>query len=122
MGEVIRNSVTVERKSVKVKRKAVTDISRAGYKKTGGWYYFGIPTHIKPPNPKEFQLSKTERILFCPYCMDWTVYRRFQDDMSVWRCQGICRWANTNDFWVKKVNKISWEDVPLSAIKAMRKD
>jgi hypothetical protein len=102
------------RTPIKVKRKAITVASDHGHNK-GGWFAFPKPDEEPPSFGR---LKASQRVLWCPYCNDWTVFdknhSKYSDQHS---CTGVCGWANTGDFYVKTVNKIWFEDVPLSELK-----
>ena len=107
---------SVVRTPVRVKRKAITVASKNGINK-GGWFAFPRPDEEPPSFGR---LKQSQRILWCPYCDEWTIFEKgksIYSDSHV--CTGVCGWANTNDFHVKTVNKIWFEDVPLSELRKM---
>jgi len=112
-----RVSISVHREPIKVQRRPVTVLTDNGYK-MGGWYAFHKPAGEEPP---QWELGKGERILWCPYCGDWSIFSKdySPDSSAVWRCRGVCGWANTNDYHVRDKNSIWWEGVPLSEIRKL---
>ncbi|MMZ43651.1 hypothetical protein D1872_52160 [compost metagenome] len=105
---------TAIRTPFSIKRKAITSMSEAGHTKSGGWMVFDRPNE-EPPN---WKLEKGERILWCPWCGAWAIYKKVHGD-DAWRCQSYCGWANTNDYYVRQANKIWFEEVPLGELKKL---
>lgn len=99
-----------QRTPVKVKRKPITMLSKAGHRKYGGWMVFDRPIDQQPPN---WRTKGDERVLWCPWCGEWSIFKRRFDERDVWNCQGVCGWANTKEFYVRTANRLWWEDVPL---------
>jgi hypothetical protein len=104
-------STCVERKAIKVTRKAITVATENGWY-LGKWYAMPKPKDEQPPN---WKIKSSERILWCPWCMDWSIYKKVGTDR--WECRGICGWGNTDEWYVQTYNKIWWEDVPLEKMK-----
>jgi len=105
---------SVVRTPIKIQRKPITMLSKAGHIKSGGWMVFNRPKE----EPPSWKLEKNERVLWCPWCGEWSIYRKpFGEDK--WRCTGYCGWANTNEYYVRQANKIWFEDVPLSELKKL---
>ncbi|MMZ68018.1 hypothetical protein D3C80_1433460 [compost metagenome] len=69
----------------------------------------------EPPN---WKLEKNERVLWCPWCGEWAVYKKVYGD-DVFRCQGYCGWANTGEYYVRHINKIWYEDIPLGDLRKL---
>lgn len=106
----------VVRTPVRVKRKAITVAKESGWS-LGNWFAFPKPDE-EPPNLG--RLKKSQRVLWCPWCDEWTVFDKARADNSdTWKCTGICGWANTGEFYVKTYNKIWFEDVPLAELRKM---
>lgn len=102
----------VVRTPVKIKRKPIFIISKTGAKKSGGWYVFGRPTETPP----DWDTTKSQRILWCPYCGEWRIYnKRVESDVS--QCSHC--FANTSEYYVRHYNKIWFEDVPLAELKKL---
>lgn len=102
----------VVRIPIKVKRKPVTILTENGFS-TGGWFAFPRP-RMEPSPPK---LKNGQRQLWCPYCREWTIFKKTEVDR--WYCSGVCGWANTNCFYVKTYNGLWYEDVPTSQLAKM---
>lgn len=92
-----------ERVPIKIKRVPITAFSDRGYF-IGGWYAFP-----KPDEPKPFirRLKKNEKVLWCPWCGGWEVFRKGRDEDRHF-CTGICGWGNDNEFYVKTYNDLWW--------------
>jgi hypothetical protein len=90
----------ITRVSVRITRKPITIITNAGYS-YGGWMHFPIQGD-KP----HYRLHNGERVLWCPYCAEWTIFKKRADDLDTWKCTGWCGWGNTNDYYVKKMNDL----------------
>lgn len=103
----------MQRTPIKINRVPIKVLSSVGHHKTGGWMVFNRP----PENPPNLRTKKNERVLWCPWCGEWTVYKSRANERDVQQCQGSCGWANTNDFYVKMANKLWWDGVPLEQIK-----
>lgn len=96
-----------------MKRTPITMITQSG-RSYGGWMHFEKGTS-KPPQHL-FDVTKKlnkkssggfrARVLWCPYCGEWTVYRIDPTDRTVWKCTGWCGWANSNDYYVSKQNHL----------------
>lgn len=88
-----------------VMRKPITVASDVGLS-IGKWFPF--PVDIEKTKPRGIELDNSELLLWCPYCNSWEVFARANvlatNDPHV--CTGACKWANTNDFYVKKYNKL----------------
>lgn len=106
-----------ERKPVRITRKAITILRDNGCS-YGGWAHF--TKEDADPKPSGIRFKTTERVLFCPYCGEWTIYRRLPDDQYTWKCTGWCGWANTNDFYVKKENGL-WGSVSSTGKRSKKK-
>lgn len=102
------------REPIKVNREPITyytDNNIYG----GGWYAFPKPDERAPHIRK---LKSRERILWCPWCGEWTIYSKVKRE-DRWECTGICQWANTQEWYVKTYNDLWFEDVPLRELKKM---
>lgn len=104
----------VVRTPIKIKRKPITVARDNGWNK-GGWFAFPKPDE-NPPNLG--RLKASQRVLWCPWCDEWTIYDKKVSDVSdTWKCTGICGFANTSEYYVKTVNNLWFEDVPLGQLK-----
>lgn len=90
----------VTRTPIKIPRKPITYFSENGIS-IGGWYAFPRPEVERPP---QLPHAKSAKVLWCPYCGDWTVFAK-KEDRQV--CTGHCKWAHTYDFYVSKYN-VGW--------------
>lgn len=90
----------VERTPIKlgIKRKAITIFTDNGMS-IGGWFAFPRPDY----EPQRVRLKNSERQLWCPYCGQYTVFKKRDDRFF---CQGSCGWANTEEFYVKYNNSL----------------
>ena len=104
----------VARQAVKVQRTPITMFSKEGHT----CVVFDKPDETPP----KIKVNKGDRVLWCPWCGKWTVYSPRVNERDVLQCTGGCGWANTKEFHVKTINNLWWEDVPLKAIKALRKN
>lgn len=99
-----------DRTPIKVTRQAITVLSEDGYEKSTGWMVFnpyGIPPKIKH--------KKSEEILWCPYCGGWELFKREADD-TLYRCEGVCRFTTTRDFYVRTTNDL-WQNSVKESVK-----
>jgi hypothetical protein len=94
---------------IKFKRNPVTIFTELGWT-IGQWFAFPRPDE----NPPSIKTKKGERVLWCPYCAEWTIFKRREDREL---CQGICGWANTNDFYVKAYNSLWHEDASIRVLR-----
>lgn len=83
---------------LEIKRKPVTVFTDLGMS-IGGWFAF--PRPMREPQP--IRLKNTERQLWCPYCNNFTIYKKMDDRYF---CQGVCGWANSEEFYVKFHNSL----------------
>ena len=91
----------MNRSSVRIIRAPITVGTDNGVS-YGGWAHFSVKD--ADPKPTGVKLKRNERILFCPYCGAWTVFKTPSDDQYTWKCTGWCKWSNTNDYYVRKEN------------------
>lgn len=88
-----------------VVRTPITVASDNG-KSIGSWFPF--PVDESKQKPKVTGLDSNTKLLWCPYCKEWTIFKRnYNSTQEGLICTGVCGWANTNDFYVRKYNK-SW--------------
>lgn len=92
---------------IKVKRVPVT-VFTENNRSIGGWFAFPRPV-LEPSPPR---LKNNERQLWCPFCREWTVFKRV--DVDYWLCQGVCGWANTSEWYVRTYNGIWYEGMSSS--------
>lgn len=88
------------RTPIKVNRVPVTYFTDNGMA-IGKWFAFPPPERDSIPFIR--RLSKREKVLWCPYCAEWTVFSK-SDEYEI--CTGVCGWATSNDFYVKTYNNI----------------
>lgn len=91
------------RTPIQVRRKPITLLSKAGHKKSGGWYVFAKPSE----QPPEWDLGKDERVLWCPWCGEWRIYHR--EDLGRDHCSHC--FAHTEEYYVRDANKIWYEGI-----------
>jgi hypothetical protein len=105
------------RKSIKIKRKPITMLSKQGYTKSGGWMTFNRPSSTPP----KYVVPKGHRLLFCPYCMEWQLFKFSRDHVEEGRyeCQGWCKGAHSEMYHVKQANDLWFEGIPLNDIRKM---
>jgi len=87
---------------VSVNRKPVTMFSKSGAFPSGGWFVFNVPDEPAP----EYRTKKTQEVLWCPYCGEWTIFQQRFDERDVYDCKGYCGWSNTKDFYVRTANAL----------------
>lgn len=87
-------------------RKSIRVLEKYGFN-YGGWMHFPKPEGAKKPQPQR-KLKNNEKILWCPWCGEWSIYKRSATDMAKWECQGWCGWGNTDEYYVKKFNNL-WD-------------
>lgn len=74
----------------------------------GKWFPFPIDESVEKPTVRG--LNSDNMLLWCPYCKAWHVFkRRYNSSQEGLVCTGQCGWANTNDFYVRKYNRM-WGD------------
>lgn len=88
----------VERVPIAVKRKPITIFTELGMS-IGQWFAFPRPEEL----PVRVKLKSSERQLWCPYCRNYTVFKKVDDR---YMCSGVCGWANTEEFYVKFHNDL----------------
>lgn len=93
------------RTPIKIQRAAISILSDMGYKKFGGYMLFKKPSE----NPPIIKTASDEKVLWCPYCGEWAVFKRREDERSVSDCLGPCGWVNTKDFYVRTANNLWWD-------------
>lgn len=97
-----RTSVKIKDLIGEIVRTPITVISESNYN-FGRWFPFE-KGDSKPPADLKYKMTSTnDRILFCPYCNEWTIFRKDGDRHS---CTGWCRWSNTDEFHVKAQNRL----------------
>lgn len=99
-----------ERQPIAVKRRPVTYF-KDNKIMNGKWCPFPKPDEEQPI----WKIKSNERILWCPWCANWSIYRRDYSDRFF--CTGVCGWGNTDEFYVKSYNEIWWESVSLEEMK-----
>lgn len=87
------------------RRKPITVATDEG-RNLGGWY----PHPVEGDRPRGIKLGNGELLVWCCYCGEWTIYKRTREDMSLFRCTGWCKWGNTNDFYIRKYNRLFGEE------------
>ena len=105
------------RTPIKVKRKAITKLSKAGNIKSGGWFIFNKPKDSLAPKYK-IPKNGSYKVLWCPYCAEWTLFKNNREN-DRYECQGYCGWAHTDEYDVKTANSIWWDGVSLAEIKKL---
>jgi hypothetical protein len=98
------------RTPIRVKRRPVTYFTDNKIM-NGKWCPFPRPDE----EPPRWKLKNDERILWCPWCANWSIYKRDYSDR--FKCMGICGWGNTDEFYVKTYNEIWWESVPIEELR-----
>ena len=109
MCNIARTPVGINRVPIKFKRKSVTIFTELGWA-IGQWFAFPKPDE----DPPSIKTKKGERVLWCPYCAEWTVFKKSDDRET---CQGVCGWASTNDFYVKTYNNLWYEDASIRSLR-----
>lgn len=105
---------TLERTPVKIKRTPITYITDNNLPLSGGWFVWSRP-NVEPP---KYKIKANQRVLWCPWCGEWTIYNKAWGE-DKWRCQGYCGWANTEEYYVRHINKIWYEDITAEAIRKL---
>lgn len=105
---------TCVRQPVKVKRKAITYFTERGIG-NGKWFAFPKPEDERPPRLAR-KLKNNEKHLWCPWCADFTIYKKGRSDAN-YNCTGWCGWGNTGEFYVNKYNDLWFDDVPTADLK-----
>jgi hypothetical protein len=101
------------RAPIKVKRKPITFFTERNVS-NGGWYAFPKPEE----EPPRYKLKKNQRILWCPWCGDWTIYKKIPHE-DRHQCTGFCGFAHTDEWYVKTYNQIWFENIPANVISGM---
>lgn len=71
----------------------------------GKWFPF--PVDENKQKPKVRGLDSTVKLLWCPYCNEWTIFRRdYGAAQEGLMCTGVCGWSHTNDFYVRQYNHL----------------
>jgi len=83
---------------------------------SGGWAVFPI----SGDRPK-IKINEDEKLLWCPYCGKWSIFKKVPEDHDMYRCTGKCGWSSTKDYYVKKFNNLWWDGIPLNSIKKLNK-
>jgi len=103
-------------RSITVKRKSITVISKQGYKKVGGYFIFNRPKG----DPPRWKVKPSQRILWCPYCAQWAIFVSRIGESDVWFCP-IDGWAHTREFHVSRTNSLMWEGMSVAKVKEFSK-
>jgi hypothetical protein len=102
------------RTPIKITRVPVTYVTENNVPKSGGWVIWPKPDEEAP----NWKLKNNERVLWCPWCGEWSIYKKTIGDPAFY-CKGYCGWANTNEYYVKHINKLWYEDIPLEELRKM---
>jgi len=88
---------------IKVKRTPITVATDNGWH-LGKWFAFPKPDEDPP-----YMRAGKGRVLWCPWCGEWSIYTKSTQATDRWACTGRCGWGNTDEWYVRTYNNLWYE-------------